>query len=372
MKKILFIPAHAVEGTIRCRAIQLARYLSERHNVKYLTWSSDFTGSLAGRAKNMLSDFFRRSSVFSSEKITMVRLPVLRRPLSVAGWFNERSTVGWIERNGIEVVVSASVNMFPVPARRRFRYIFDFHDLPTPETETVYGRYKMRFVDREAAKADAVTACSAGLKKWAENRYRKQAYLVPNGVDLEQIRKVSAETISEVRKRYNLEGKFVIGCIGHLGPWMNLEFVHRVFKKFSGKFSDSVLFMVGPVTGFKPPEGDNVIYTGPVSPAEVDRYFHVLDVGLLPKIIDPSQNMAFHIKIIEYTAVKKPVLSSPLDEIKRLNWPNILVADYNEEKWLENLCAARRMPWKKEWDNLVSAYDWQIICRGLDEIIEKL
>ena len=66
------------------------------------------------------------------------------------------------------------------------------------------------------------------------------------------------------------------------------------------------------------------------------------------------------------------VISSPLEEVKRLGFPNILIADLSTDEWLEAMDKIRQVQWKPEWDKLIEPYDWNNILDKLCNIIESI
>jgi hypothetical protein len=79
--------------------------------------------------------------------------------------------------------------------------------------------------------------------------------------------------------------------------------------------------------------------------------------------------MAFHLKLIEYTASRKPVVSTPIEASMKLGFPNILFADETEAAWAAALLKAKELDWQDGWDSLVDAYDWMAICDKLEPLL---
>jgi hypothetical protein len=115
--------------------------------------------------------------------------------------------------------------------------------------------------------------------------------------------------------------------------------------------------------------GEDIIFTGNIED-EISNYFNCLDIGVLPHKKNLFQDLAFHIKLIEYTAARKIVVSTPLEEVKRLNFPNVLTANLNVNDWVEALKVAKEMKWQEEWDKMVEPYKWSNITKEFCKIIE--
>ncbi len=112
-----------------------------------------------------------------------------------------------------------------------------------------------------------------------------------------------------------------------------------------------------------------MIATGGVLPAEVSTYFNALDVGVLAQGITTGTDFAFQIKVVEYSACRKVVVSTPLETWKRLAWPNVLLAEPDPVSWAEALVRARSMTWQPEWDRFVEPYDWSILANRIADAL---
>ena len=66
--------------------------------------------------------------------------------------------------------------------------------------------------------------------------------------------------------------------------------------------------------------------------------------------------------MVEYSACRKCVVSTPLLNWQRLAWPNIILAEANPQTWADAFVQARGMSWEPAWDRIVEAYDWQVLA----------
>jgi hypothetical protein len=112
-----------------------------------------------------------------------------------------------------------------------------------------------------------------------------------------------------------------------------------------------------------------VIATGGISPAEIFTYFGALDVGVLAQGITTGTDFAFQIKVVEYSACRKIVVSTPLATWKRLAWPNVLLAEPDLGAWSDAFVKARTMRWQPEWDRFVEPYDWSILSNRIADAL---
>lgn len=88
-------------------------------------------------------------------------------------------------------------------------------------------------------------ACSNEAAKWFYNdNLIKKVVIVRNAIDVERMR-FDKEKRLEIRRRFGLENKYVIGNVGRLHFQKNQEFAIDVFYQYFQKHLDSCLVLVG-------------------------------------------------------------------------------------------------------------------------------
>lgn len=375
MKNILIIP-HVPAYKIKVREKEIARHLSQWHNCFFLSWTESYSYTLASRISVSLKDIFKRTTIQKEGKLNIVEFPTLHRPLSLANRFNRIQLDRFCIENSIDIVLSSNYFIFSVPENKKYKYIYDYVDLPANDSESKFGKFVYKITREETKKSDLVIACSQGLTEFVRNQHQREALLVPNGTDLEDFRNVQKHQVDGIKQRYGLNGRFVIGCIGNFGSWMNLGFLIDVFKKLKSEMKDAVLFLVGPGKDFtyfsKKIKDPDIIFAGPVSFEDIHACFTAMDIAVLPNEKSYMQDLAFHIKLIEYTAAKKIIVSANLSEVERLSFPNVVIVPHEVDKWINAIKKARIMKWQESWNPLVDAYDWSNICLKLSNIIDNL
>lgn len=372
-KKLLVIPTDYIDrDKMKVRIIEMAIGLSAFYEVYILTWHTTFSRKLWKRARNCIKDIFRKQRIVKGKEFIKVELPMLHRPLVFAHIFNSYLLRRFIKKEGIDVVFSGSWHMFTVPEKRGFRYVLDFGDIPVVDGGRHFERFIRKQTSREIQKADAVTASSSGLSEYVKQRYGKATHFIPNGAYIEKFRFVKREAVEAIRRHYNIQDKWVIGYIGLIGSWVEVDLLVKAFWRVKKDIANAALMLVGPSPFLemlrKRYAADDIIITGPTWGDIINNF----EVGVLPHEKNLFQDLAFHIKLIEYTAARKIVVSTPLNEVKRLNFPNVIQADLNVDTWVAAFKKAKNMKWQSEWDRLVESYDWSIICSRLNNVIEAI
>lgn len=144
--------------------------------------------------------------------------------------------------------------------------------------------------------------------------------ILPNGISIEN-KAVNELEIESLKKKLSISDKdFVIFFMGFLYDFAGLKEIIDFYnedvksKKFNMKF-----LIVGDggiynqlIKHVKNIEADWVILTGRVPFFEINRYMHLASLCLLSFKINSITKEITPIKIIEYMAMKKPVLSNSL------------------------------------------------------------
>ena len=377
-KSILIIPSSAMplEGH-KLREREIAHHLTRFYRVYYLSWGVTKKKDIFSRLKVARRDFLRTPEVYQEGGLYVVRLPMLRGPFRVVRCHNRL----WLSRLIRELVpnfvLSASTFLHPLPRRGGMVYCYDFSDIPTTERDgPLYRRIINRHVRSEVKKADLLTAVSHKLVEYIKQRYGRLAHYLPNGTDIAKFEEVSWEEVEKIREWFGLGRKFVIGYIGYFGGWSGLNFAIEVYRKLKDHVKDAVLFIVGSgeeVDRYKDRSEEGVIFTGAVDQTEVHKYFCSIDVGILTSPLVGFRDYSFPIKVIEYSAARKMVVSTPISELKRINLPNVLLAEYGSlDEWVRALMRVKETTWDPSWDQVIEKYDWGRICRKLVELLEGL
>lgn len=374
MKKILVIP-HSWDPHVLVRLTEVAASLSRYYQVFLLKWDEPAHPGMASKVGLSFRDFLKEPSFDRSKPVIEAQIPFLHRPLSLLPWYNSRSLARLIRNEGIGAVVNGLHYFFFTPPQEKtpFRHIFDLNDLPAHTTHAHAADFISLHAAHEAKKAHSITACSPSLARYCKERFGRDATFIPNGTRLREYTG-STGAAAAVRERYHLQGKYVIGYIGKIGDWIDMKFLLAFFREARCIRKDAALLLVGdmgPTQRSAAEKEPGVICTGGVGPGEATAYFQAIDMGVLPSRKTPFQQMAFHVKLIEYTAAKKQVIATDLDEVTRLGFGNIERVPLSIEAWRNAFRLLLERTWNPAWDSLVKRYDWDEIAGQFRELIEQ-
>lgn len=149
----------------------------------------------------------------------------------------------------------------------------------------VLARYPLRFI------ADYLFACSEDAGKWMFGSHSSRTKILNNAIEAEKFI-YSDFKQDNIRKKMNLEDKFVIGHVGRFDSAKNHFFLIEIFKEISNRNTNSVLLLIG--TGKLENEirnravelglSENVIFTGVRS--DIHELLQVMDVFVFPSIFE--------------------------------------------------------------------------------------
>lgn len=385
--RLLVVP-HIYAEDISIREIEFAKRLSSQFDVFVLKWRDALHVDSNSAFVRRLRQFrVAASAAFHAQKtlapisgFTPVEIPalqpiLLRRILGSARAMefcqsrNRAALLSVVKAHQIAYALFAA-ELFSTARIPGVRSAFDIVDW-FPEQEHSAGRLaEIRATLREiASNMDVMFAVSEPLCEKLRRECGVAALALPNGADLGKLRGVVPEKTNALRAMLGIGDSFVIGYIGNHGPYTGVDLVVKAFLAAKPRLPDAKLLIIGPAHCWQSlldaNRGNGVIVTGGVPPAEISTYFNALDVGVLAQGVTTGTDFAFQIKVVEYSACRKIVVSTPLETWKRLAWPNVLLAEPNPGAWADAFVKARTMSWQSEWDRFVEPHDWSILSNRI-------
>jgi glycosyltransferase involved in cell wall biosynthesis len=385
VKPRLLVVPHIYADDIAVRGIELARRLTSNFEVFILKWSD----ALHVESKSVFSRRVMQASVAvraalrprSQSKepggLCIIEVPVWqpillqrllgpRKALSVCRLRNQETLRGIIRENKITHVLLAN-ELFGVerlPGIRTFYDVVDWfpeEEVSTAELERIRG--DIRAI---GGQVDGIFAVSEPLSEKLKRECGVKAVALPNGADMARLRSVVPAKICALRRRLGIEDDFAIGYIGNHGSFAGVDLAVNAFLAIRSRIPKAKLLIIGPAdiwSGLlQATRGEGVIATGKVAPSEIGDYFNAIDIGILAQGKSTGTDFAFQIKVVEYSACRKCVVSTPLLTWKELAWPNVLLAEAHPQAWADAFVRARSISWQASWDRIVEEYDWQALA----------
>lgn len=139
----------------------------------------------------------------------------------------------------------------------------------------------------------------------------EKVHVIPNAVNLDDFNKDNTVDPA-IKERFSLANRVVIGFVGYLVKWHNLDFLVDCFAEAAVGNQDLQLLIVGDgplrqalVEQIASRHMENrVIFAGNVKHTEIPHYIQLMDICVIPH----SNEYRSPIKMFEYMAMAKPVL----------------------------------------------------------------
>ncbi len=205
------------------------------------------------------------------------------------------------------------------PRRLVYEMVDDLGVFPQPRA----------FLEREhrrlLAQADLVVGSAAPLVDQL-HLARPDAILVPNGVDADFVRRFARrEAAPNDLGDWVSAQRPIIGYHGALASWFDYALVREV-ARLRPEYG---FLLIGPdydgsLAAARRDLPGNVRWLGGRSREDLMRYMAWYDAAMLPFVVNPLTDAISPVKLFEYLAGGKPVVSTPLAEVSR--YPVVITA----------------------------------------------
>lgn len=175
----------------------------------------------------------------------------------------------------------------------------------------------------------------------------KNIILSSNGVDFDHfqnLKKKKIEKMEEIKKKY----KKIVGYYGALASWFDYDLV----KKIAKNNIDTAFVLIGIKYDTSYDESkieniSNVIFLGPVDYSDLPNFGSYFDIAWIPFVINDITVATNPIKVFEYMALGKFIITSDLPECRKYDSVNI-AKNFNEfDKLIKNYKKKYTIEYKK-------------------------
>jgi glycosyltransferase involved in cell wall biosynthesis len=170
--------------------------------------------------------------------------------------------------------------------------------------------------DRCIREADGVVTIAEAMRDVlvARGVDRRKIHVIPNGVDANRFRRV--EPAPELRQKLALQGKQVVGYISNLSRREGHDVLIQAFAKLSADHADLRCLIVGdgPLRdeferlAMSLGVRDRVLFTGEVDHAEINGYYSLIDVFVVPRRADYASDFVTPLKPFEALALERAIV----------------------------------------------------------------
>ncbi len=329
------------------RLHQFIRHLSRNHRITVLSINDWWKNSQTDVRQYLLGveDILRGVDIryFTARKIR----PYLQEVFSI---ITVNSTLKEIDYTSFDVHLNYNTLISGYYVARRLRTagidtVYDIaDDLPamvrtSPQIAAVLrplgGFVADIMIKRNIKIAQKVTFITRPLSDSYHIPSDKAEY-IPNGADIELFKSYPS---AQLRKELGLNQVFVLGYVGVLREWIDFEPIFAAVAALATKCPDMSLLIVGEEGGLEKVKNlaakygiaDKIVFTGTIPYTQVPRYISCMDACLTARKVDPVAEKMLPLKLLEYMACEKPVISTRLAGIQEAVQDKVLYATSKTE-----------------------------------------
>lgn len=229
--------------------------------------------------------------------------------------------------------------------------------------------------------SDAIISVSNTLKNYIKNTEKNKIYVIHNGVDLNKFKPKNSK---DIREKYNLKNKIVIGFVGSFSPWHGLCDLLKTANKIVKRNKNIHFLIVGDgkqkkiLVDFVNKNNLNqyVTFVNNIPHSDIPSYVSSMDITIMPN----SNFSGSPLKIFEYLAMKKPCIAMSTPAIKEIithGYDGYLINDVSElndaiPKLIEDKVLREKLGKNGRKTILERDYTWDNNVKKIIEIYKSL
>lgn len=373
--KILFTSMIDLKKSQHNRPHEFLKFLTKRHDITIVSINDWWKGGQDDLEtySNEFNDIFNRVEY---HYLTENRISPIIQEL-----FFKKKMKKVLEKS-FDVHINYGSLISGYEGTKRMNTVFDIADdivamiRESPQIPSLlkpFGAYLgMHFLKKNIEKAKKVTLTTEVLGR-EYNIPDDKVEIIPNGVDADLFRNHDG-----AKEELDLNG-FIIGYVGVLREWVDLEPVFKALKELNKEIR---MIVVGKEGRFyenvelarKYEVEDRVIFTGMIPYSLVPKHISAMDICLIPFRLNAISRSAVPLKLFEYMACEKPVISLEIPGVKAVAGNDVLYAS-NKEEYIEKIMvlyedeALRKRFGKKGRKIIQEDYDWGKSAEKLEKIL---
>jgi hypothetical protein len=363
----------------RTSAHHVARWLADRATVMYFECpgmrAPRSTGRDIGRIGRKLFAAFgppRRPSA-RVEVRTLLQLPFHRLPYVATfnRWILRRSVrrvVARVRRNGGQIVswfLSPHIGVLAGELGEDLTVQYcvdDYASFPGVDSDAIAA------MDEALSRAADLVFVTSETMVARKQAVARRVVLSPHGVDVEHFRKATDSGIRLPEELRSLTGP-VIGFFGLIERWIDLDLVQAL----ADRHPEWTFVMIGRVAvpAAQVPVRRNILFLGPRPYQQLPEFGRRFDVSIIPYRFTQQVHHANPIKLREYLAMEKPIVSVPTPEIEK--FADVIRIATTANEWdiaiQDALVAPDRLGRRAAMRAAADAMTWQARLTRVDQIV---
>lgn len=194
--------------------------------------------------------------------------------------------------------------------------IYDCMDNHQGFTDT--GKHLLAIEQKLFRQAEMTLVSSHSLKKVAENNKSNNTTLIPNAGDFNHFSVAKKQIVPKPKDLPSIN-RPIIGYYGAIAEWFDTTILEDIARTHS----DKSIVLIGQVTNAKveklSQKYKNIYLLGEKKYQELPAYLSYFDVCTIPFIINDLIKATHPVKVYEYLAAGKPIVTTNMPEISDLS-----------------------------------------------------
>lgn len=359
------------------RPHELIKYLSKKHNITVLS-INDYWKGKQDNHEEYSADFNDIFENINYHYITDKKIAPIIQELSFTKQLSK------ISKKNFDIHYNYNTLISGYKFSNHIKTVFDLaDDLPAMIRNSPQIPMPLRFfggllgdiyLRKNINNSEYVTLTTESLETTC-NIPSNKIKIIPNGVNTDNFK-----PYNKMKEKLGIEN-FIIGYVGVLREWVDLEPVFKILRYLNKEIK---LLVVGKEGRYKENIelaekygiSDRVIFAGTVPYSQVPKYISAMDICLIPFAQNGISQNALPLKLFEYMACEKPVISTPIPAIKKIAGSVVLYAT-NEAEYLEKINLLYedkklRNTLGKQGRKISEEYSWEKITLKLDNLLETV
>lgn len=230
--------------------------------------------------------------------------------------------------------------------------------------------------------SDILCACSfdAGINIFGK-KFKKEGIVINNAINLKKFC-FNRELRKELRRKFELDEKYVIGHVGGFRPEKNHNFILDIFKEVLKQKQESILILVG--TGYLKEKiklkcqklniEKNVIFLDLGEKNNVNEIMNIFDIFVFPSIYEGLGIVLIEAQATGIPCIFSDVIPKEANILKENN--RVLSLNLNEKYWAEELLKLSNQKIKRDPLFIkeqidINGYNIEIESKKLEEFYLK-
>jgi GT2 family glycosyltransferase len=222
------------------------------------------------------------------------------------------------------------------------------------------------------ARADLITVSAEQLFEKLPEEAQKKTLLIPNAVSDRFIRAVEeCDTVPEELADLG-KGVPILGYYGAIAEWLDFD----LLAKLAQAFPDARIVLIGPVMGNAKMLANNlltnhanVLILPPMPQLDLVPFLKRFDVCMIPFVKNDITDAVSPVKLFEYFAAGKPVVTTALRECQK--YPSVRIAnDHAEFAEQVEACLGAPQAISADTELIARSNTWRLRVKQIDAMLE--